>query len=153
MGAFRFRDVVFQLKPVLIIADHASIASAPCKCPLHGHGGVRVLRNLIISRADILEARLVHGGRAQDLRIANLHAVLVVRHVICLALECELRHTAVGLHLAIEHVAHGERVLIAKLEIEARAHELDALSRLKTLPNHEAFLPSEPPALPFAKVV
>jgi hypothetical protein len=84
-------------------------------------GRIDTLRNLIGARTNVLKARLIHGVGVDDLCVAGLKAVFVIRNAVCLAFERELRHSAVSLHLAIEHVPHREGVLVAKLEIKSRA--------------------------------
>ena len=55
---------------------------------------------------------------SEHLRVAELHRVLLVGHVVGLALERKQRDAAVGLLLPVIHVTDAERVLGSQLKIE-----------------------------------
>ena len=85
-------------------------------------------RRLIVVRADVLEARFVDAFCVEHLRIADLQGVLEIRNIVSLGLESKLRYSAIGLLLPVEHVADGQRVVMAELKVETRA---DVEARLR----------------------
>ena len=75
---------------------------------------------LVVSRANCKRVSLINAG-PENLRVAELQCVLKARSVVRLALQGKLRDAAVRLLLLAQAVADGERVVLPKLKIEARA--------------------------------
>ena len=105
---------------ILTVADGSLVIAAAGEAALHCNRRVGTLGHLTVAIAHVLEARLVHDSGAQNLRVADLHRVLMIEHFICLALQSELRDAVVGLLLPVKHVTDAQSIVGPQLEVEAR---------------------------------
>src|SRR5580704_12121025 len=106
MGSQCAGGIVLKFDAILAVAHDSGIATSTGERALNSDGRIGVSRQLVVPRADVLETCFVNRLCAQYLCVADLEGVFVIGNIVSLGLQRKLRNSAVGLLLAVEHVAY-----------------------------------------------